>query len=102
MERKNYIGAAKILERLCEDDQGDNIEYSYYSLGVCYYAMGNYGKALNWFSKSYKLYRQNVTSKTDPKYENLRELVPLYCYALKRDGKAELAKGIQADLKKIS
>jgi tetratricopeptide (TPR) repeat protein len=101
MECKNYIGAAKILEKLCEDDQEENIEYSYYSLGLCYYALGNYEKALNWCSKSYKLYRQNVTSKTDRKYESFGKLSPPYCYTLKRDGKRELAKVIQAEFEGI-
>lgn len=102
MERKDFTGAAKILERLCEGGKSDNIEYSYYSLGLCYYSLGNYNKALNWFSKSYKLYRQTVTSKLDAKYKNLKELVPLYCHSLKREGKGKLAEEIQADLDKIS
>jgi tetratricopeptide (TPR) repeat protein len=103
MECKNYIGADKILEKLCQDDQDDNIEYSYYLLGRCYYALGNYKKALNWFAKSYKLYRQNVSAKSDSTYEKCyRELVALYCYTLKKEGNIELAKQIQSDLKKIS
>ena len=35
--RKDYSGAAEILERLCMDNEGEeNIEYTYRTLGHCY------------------------------------------------------------------
>ena len=92
MECKNYIGAAKILEELCKYEKHENIEYSYRALGHCYYELGSYEKALNWFSKSYELYRSNILLKNDSTYkECYRELVHLYCATLEKEGKMELS-----------
>ena len=103
MVRKDYLGAITILEKLCQYEQDDNIEYSYRALGRCYYELGEYKKALNWFTRSYKLYSQNVSKKSDSTYKQCyREVVQLYCNTLNKVGKLELAKQIQSDLNKIS
>jgi tetratricopeptide (TPR) repeat protein len=61
MELGKYEIAANLLEKLCQYfPEDNNIEYSYYSIGQCYFQMGKLETALSWLSKSYEQYRKNI------------------------------------------
>ncbi len=98
-ERKNYKRAAEILENLCKyNDDEENREYTYRTLGHCYLSMGKTNKAIKWLSKSYDIYQTNIFTKKDSTYIRCyRELVDIYCNALERSGKKEIANVIKSN-----
>ncbi len=100
MERGNYLGAAKILENICRDNKDDeNMEYTYFSIGRCYFELGKNVKALNWFSKSYDLYQKKIAPDSDARYRiAYRDLISVYCRTLERDGKSQIAKDLISEI----
>ena len=53
-EKGNYKKASEILEYLCKfNEDEENREYTYRTLGHCYLCMGNINRAIKWLSKSY-------------------------------------------------
>jgi tetratricopeptide (TPR) repeat protein len=101
-ERRNYKKAAELLENLCRyNEDEENREYTYRTLGHCYLCMGKINSAIKWLSKSYDIYQTNIISKQDSTYLRCYgELVDIYCYALERSGKKEIAKIIKLNYNK--
>jgi tetratricopeptide (TPR) repeat protein len=93
MERGKYGSAARILESVCHEvPEGTNSEYTYYNIGQCYFRMNELGTALNWLSKSYDLYTNNIKSNRSFRYlSGYRDMLQLYCKALRIDRQNELA-----------
>jgi tetratricopeptide (TPR) repeat protein len=93
MELGRYKSAALILESVCQDNpDSPNIEYSYYSIGQCYFRLGELKTALIWLSKSNDLYRKNISGNRDFRYlSGYRDMLKLYCKALRIDRQNELA-----------
>lgn len=99
MELGRYKVAATILEKMCEYNPEDhNIEFSYYSIGQCYFRMGKLETALHWLSKSYDLYRNNIQErKSFTHFKTYRETIQLYCKALRINLQDNLADKIMSD-----
>ena len=93
MELCRYESAARILESACQEHPSSpNIEYSYYSIGQCYFRLGELLTALKWLSKSYELYRNNTQVNRDHRYlSGYRDMLQLYCKALRISRQNELA-----------
>jgi tetratricopeptide (TPR) repeat protein len=93
MELGKYEIAANLLEKLCQYFPEDkNIEYSYYSIGQCYFHMGKLETALSWLSKSYELYRINIQANQNFRYLSAyRDMLNLYCKALRINRQEGLA-----------
>lgn len=93
MELGRYESAARILESVCQENpDSPNIEYSYYSIGQCYFRLGKLKTALTWLSKSYDLYRKNIKKNRNFRYRTgYQDLIQLYCKALRIDHQIELA-----------
>ncbi len=96
MELGKYEIAANLLEKLCQDfPEDNNIEYSYYSVGQCYFRIGRLDTALSWLSKSYELYRKNIKENRNYRYLSAyRDMLQLYCKALRINRQEGLAEKI--------
>jgi len=100
MEKGNYRGAAIILMEICREiPDEENIEFLYYALGQCHYKLGQLKTSIKWLSKSYDLYQKGMVTNSSHRYLRcFRDVVELYCKALRIDGNADIADKIINDL----
>ena len=97
MELKRYAEAVKIFHHIIEIEDGRTSAYTYQSLGHSYLLMNMIPDAIKWLSKADEIYQIDLQKKQRSSYHDLyREFLDIYCYALTKDGKKELAKSIKA------
>lgn len=93
MELGQFESAAKILESICRDNPREpGNEISYYFIGQCYFRMGKIDLAINWLSKAYDLFNIKIIENRSYRYlRNYRDMLQMYCTALRIKGETVLA-----------
>ena len=100
MEKRNYRGAAIVLMEVCREiPDEENKEYLFYSLGRCHFNLGQLKTAIYWLSKSFDLYKNGITTNTNPRYRRCyRDVVEFYCKLSRIDGNTAKADKIVYNL----
>ena len=93
MENGQFESAAKIFESICrENPKEPGNEISYYFIGQCYFRMGKIDLAINWLSKAYDLFNIKLIENRSYRYlRNYRDMLQMYCKALRINGETALA-----------
>lgn len=93
MELGRFESAAKILESIChENPRKPGNEISYFFIGQCYFRMGKIDLTINWLSKAYEIFNIKIIENKSYRYlRNYRDMLELYCKALRIKGDGAVA-----------